>query len=108
MTHASDFGGRLRKLRKRTGMNQTELAEALGVAQTTVSAWERSDDAPRESVLRQLGRYFNAAPSYFIGPSESDVKRQEARRQAAREYVEQRKWEAAHERLRRWRKDRLL
>lgn len=35
------MGARMRDIRREEGMNQEELAGALGLAQQTVSAWER-------------------------------------------------------------------
>lgn len=44
----------IRLLRRRLGLTQKELAEALGVDQVTVSRWERGVDAPRPGRLARL------------------------------------------------------
>ena len=80
----TNFGERLRQLRKRANKRQADVASALGLAQTTVSALERRESAPRESVLQQLCDYYNVAPSYFF-EQEQD---RSAERQAALAYIE--------------------
>ena len=44
---------RLRKAREVSGMDQAQLADALGIAIKTVSNYEHGKHAPREIVLRQ-------------------------------------------------------
>ena len=36
------FGTRLRSLRERAGLNQTQLAEKVGTDQSSISRWERN------------------------------------------------------------------
>lgn len=38
------------------GMNQAQLAEALGVGQEAVAAWESGKDVPRVDVLARLAQ----------------------------------------------------
>jgi transcriptional regulator with XRE-family HTH domain len=52
---------RLVALRRAAGLTQHELAEALGVAQSTVAQWERSQTPPRSDVLPQMGRIFGVS-----------------------------------------------
>ena len=40
----SSFGARLRTLRKKSGMTQEQLAEAIGVHLNTISRWENNFD----------------------------------------------------------------
>jgi len=46
----------IKKLRKRLGMSQGELAEALGVERITVIRWESGDNKPSKLAQRQLAR----------------------------------------------------
>jgi DNA-binding transcriptional regulator YiaG len=41
------LSGRLRELREDTGLFQTDVARAIGVAPSSVSRWESGDDLPR-------------------------------------------------------------
>jgi len=43
-------------LRKAAGLSQIELAEALGVPQTTLAHWEVSEKPPRSDILPKLAK----------------------------------------------------
>lgn len=47
---------RIKELRSKAEMNQTQLASAMGVAQTTVSQWEIEVALPRTRQLPDLAR----------------------------------------------------
>ena len=47
-------GNEIRKLRKRLGLTQQQLADKLGVDRTTVSRWERGEVEPSPMAERQL------------------------------------------------------
>lgn len=57
---------KIRALRESKGMTQTELAEALGVDQTTVSAWERGVAEPTLANLRRLADVLGIAPGDLL------------------------------------------
>jgi len=44
------------ELRKRAGLTQTELAEAIDVPQPTIASWEWSESPPRSDVLPRLAK----------------------------------------------------
>lgn len=48
------MGDRLRRARKFAKLNQDQLAESLGVNQTTVSRWENGDGALEEETSRRI------------------------------------------------------
>jgi transcriptional regulator with XRE-family HTH domain len=48
------FGTRLRSLRERAGLTQTELAQAVGVSQGNVATWERNAAVPQSAMVEQL------------------------------------------------------
>ncbi len=52
----NSFGDRLRALRKKSGLNQEELAERVGVHLNTISRWENGDDAPKMAFTRKLAQ----------------------------------------------------
>ena len=53
------FAKNLKLLRQSVGLTQKQLAEKLGVAQRTVSAWEKKICEPNFSLLLVLGDIFN-------------------------------------------------
>lgn len=62
--NASD---KIKMLRKRAGLTQTELGERLGVKKNAVSKWEcgRVEDIPG-SKIKAMAAIFGVAPSYLI------------------------------------------
>lgn len=48
------LGDRIRTARNNAGLSQVRLAEQLGVAQTTLSAWERNINEPSRDEIRRL------------------------------------------------------
>src|SRR5262245_37679965 len=63
------FGPRLRELRDAAGWNQTELADRLGVAQRTVSSWERGDREPALGMLVRLAEVLAVDLRAFFEPA---------------------------------------
>lgn len=61
------FEERLRQLRKEKGLSQKELAEALNVANTTVSIWERGLRKPEMDTLEKVRNYFDVSLAYLLG-----------------------------------------
>ncbi|MBE7009931.1 MAG: helix-turn-helix domain-containing protein [Ruminococcaceae bacterium] len=62
-----DFPTRLKKLRKSKGLNQDELALALGVRKTTISNYETGYSKPTNTMMRQIAEYFDVAISELMG-----------------------------------------
>lgn len=63
----SNFGERLRALRKSDDMTQAELAMALGTDQSAVSRWERSAYPPSVETLRTVADYFGIEQFDLLG-----------------------------------------
>jgi len=51
---ATNFGGRVRELRRRKGITQVELAKRLGVTQRGVSYYENETDNPSMEVIDRI------------------------------------------------------
>lgn len=51
------LGARLKKAREDVDLTQVELADLLGVGQTTVSAWESGRAVPRDSVRPGIAKH---------------------------------------------------
>ncbi len=72
---------RIEKLRAALGLNQTQLADKLGVSAMAISRWERGINEPSASTYIQLGKMAgvgNAECWFFwsrAGLSKSDLKR---------------------------------
>ena len=64
------FEERLRQLRKEKGLNQSQLAEALNVANTTVSIWERGVRKPEMTTMERLCDFFDVSLAYLLGTIE--------------------------------------
>jgi transcriptional regulator with XRE-family HTH domain len=54
-------------LRKERRLSQKDLAQAIGVAQNTVSQWENGEREPDNAKLIELARYFDASIDYLLG-----------------------------------------
>ena len=52
---------RIKKLRKKKGISQLQLAEAVGVKKNTVSTWERGTRKPDFAALQLLSDYFEVS-----------------------------------------------
>ncbi len=62
----TDFGNRLIAYRKARGLNQNDVAKAVGVAQGTVSRWE-TDVIPEGKNLRDLAEFFSKSVEELLG-----------------------------------------
>ncbi len=58
---------RIRKLMQCEGLNQTQLAEKIGLKQNTISAWLAEKNEPSISSLWALADYFNTDIDYIVG-----------------------------------------
>src|SRR5690242_12847673 len=60
----------LRRFRERKFMNQSQLAEALGVRQKTVSDWERGTARPRPAHMKNLCDVLGVTPDELLAALE--------------------------------------
>lgn len=61
------FAERLRELRKKNNVTQSQLAEQLGVAPVTVSIWERGVRKPEFETLDNICDFFSVSLGYLLG-----------------------------------------
>lgn len=54
-----EFGEKLQELRKRRGLTQEELAQALYVSRTAISKWESGRGYPSIDSLKEISGYFS-------------------------------------------------
>lgn len=68
------LGKRIKDLRNKHKLTQTELAEKVGVTKSTVAAYENDSRQPSYEVLVKMSYVFNVSLDYIImGRSESKI-----------------------------------
>jgi methanogenic corrinoid protein MtbC1 len=69
----TDFAPRLRELRTAADLRQKDLADALGVAQTTIANYEQGARFPDEKTLHRLADHFNVSLDYLMGRTDVNL-----------------------------------
>jgi len=67
MYHRDIFCIRLKKLRKAAGEQQKDLAEAINMAQTQVSAIENGKQGTSFDKLAAICQHYNVSADYLLG-----------------------------------------
>ncbi|MCR5669409.1 MAG: helix-turn-helix domain-containing protein [Butyrivibrio sp.] len=62
-----DFGNRLKKLRRKNNMSQSQLAERLGLTKSVVSAYENGIRMPSYEALIKIARVYRVSTDYLLG-----------------------------------------
>ncbi|MBR1740262.1 MAG: helix-turn-helix transcriptional regulator [Lachnospiraceae bacterium] len=57
---------KIRKLRKKSGLTQQELADALHIARSTLAGYETEKKEPSYDVISKLSRYFKVSTDYLL------------------------------------------
>lgn len=60
------FGQRLKRLRKKAGLNQNELGEKLGVSYKTIRRWEAQKVTPRIDEIKKLSSILNVSEDELL------------------------------------------
>ena len=68
-------GNNIRKLRKKHGMNQKELAEKLNIRRQTVSAYEREVSIPDIYTLIRIADIFSVSLDELAGRNSAKKKK---------------------------------
>ena len=63
---------RIRDLREDSDLNQTKVAEYLGMSQTGYSKYETGENDIPTMILIKLAKFYNTSVDYLLG--ETDVK----------------------------------
>jgi transcriptional regulator with XRE-family HTH domain len=61
-----NFGDRLKKTRKDKGLRQKDLAEMIGVKQTTIARYENNETFPSQNVLATIEEKLEVDKSWLI------------------------------------------
>lgn len=67
MLHKDIFCIRLKKLRKARGEQQVDLAAAIGIAQTQISAIENGKQGTSFDKLAAICQHYNVSADYLLG-----------------------------------------
>ena len=62
-----DFGIRLKTLREAKKLNQSQLAERMGITKSMISAYENSIRMPSYGVLIKFAGLFGVSVDYLLG-----------------------------------------
>ena len=62
-----DLGDRIRHRRKKSGLTQTDIANAVQVSPQAVSKWERGENAPDISILPDLAQLLGVSIEWILG-----------------------------------------
>lgn len=63
------FGNRLRALRKKSGLTQPELADLVGVHETTIRRWENNNDQPMPDSFSRLAKALGVSEAELLNDS---------------------------------------
>ncbi|MCF0109184.1 MAG: helix-turn-helix transcriptional regulator [Erysipelotrichaceae bacterium] len=66
-----DIGTRVKQLRKETGITQEQLAEYLGIDQTTVTKLENGTRNLNVTMIERICDLFGCTDEYLMGESET-------------------------------------
>lgn len=64
-----EFSERLKELRKQAHMTQVELANKLGIVQSSYADWERGKKKPTQDNLIKIAQVLNVSVDYLVGNS---------------------------------------
>lgn len=65
-----DFGARLKELREKKHLSQTEAGKKLGVTRSTISAYENNTKTPSLEVFANMAVLYNSSLDYIMGFTE--------------------------------------
>lgn len=65
------FGEKIRNARKALGLTQRQLAQQLGVSNTSVSNWEKGLSRPDADMIQSLCGILRLQPNDFYGTAET-------------------------------------
>ena len=70
----SEFGSRLRKLRRDANITQKQIAQYLNITQTAIGKYEKHDNAyPSIEVLIKIADYFHVSIDYLLRGQQYDA-----------------------------------
>ncbi len=64
---------RIKVLREKMGLTQTELSKKLNITRSSVNAWEMGISAPSTQYIVELAEIFNITTDFLLGVSNNHV-----------------------------------
>lgn len=61
-----DFGERLKELRKKAGLTQSQLGERVGLTKSVISFYEQQERSPSPAVIVRLSEIFHVSTDYLL------------------------------------------
>lgn len=68
------FGERLKDLRKKRSLTQSQLGEKLNVTKASISGYENDTRSPDRETLVKIAEIFNVTTDYLLGRTEDKEK----------------------------------
>jgi len=68
-----DFGLRLRELREKRKLSQSEVASRLNLERATISGYERNVTTPSLEVIKSLALLYNTSSDYLLGLTDREL-----------------------------------
>ncbi|HHX1807712.1 TPA: helix-turn-helix domain-containing protein [Enterococcus faecalis] len=66
---------KLKQLRTKKGIKQSELAEILHLRQSSISDYENNRSTPNPETIKKIAEYFNVSANYLLDiPDKNDTK----------------------------------
>ncbi len=62
-----DFGLRLRQLREKQNLSQSQVAQRLGITRAAISSYENNISFPSVNVLAELALLYRVSADYLLG-----------------------------------------
>ena len=81
----TDFKDIFVRLRKEKGLNQEEIAKALGLSKSSIAMWETGNRRPSPDVYEQIADFFNVDMDFLYG--RTDIRRKIWLDETGRPYV---------------------
>ncbi|EOI6521032.1 helix-turn-helix domain-containing protein [Enterococcus faecalis] len=66
------FSDKLKKLRMKKGMKQSELAAILHLRQSSISDYENNRSTPNPETIKKIAEYFNVSANYLLDISDKN------------------------------------
>ena len=64
---------KIKILREKKGVTQSELANTLGITRSAVNAWEMGITVPSTQYVVELAKFFNVSADYLLGLSSTST-----------------------------------